>query len=320
VRISDDEFIKIMKQVGSPREATKLMNISERAIYDRRKSIEKKYGISLPSHSTQQKHLVLPSVIPENRRILKHYIQSGTILIASDAHYWPGEASVAHKAFVKLTNELKPNAVIMNGDFLDGARISKHDALYGAKPPTVKQEIDACRDRLTEIEDASKNSRFFMTYGNHDIRLWKYCYLNAPELSDFVGMDLFSYFPRWHHGWRIDINDSTIVKHRWHNGVHAGWNNAMKSFLKTSQGSAAIVTGHLHRLLVTPFRGEAGVAYGVDSGTLADIDGDQFHYMEANPTIGASGFVCLTFHEGMLLPPELCEVINGVAYFRGKPL
>jgi hypothetical protein len=31
-----------------------------------------------------------------------------------------------------------------------------------------------------------------------------------------------------------------------------------------------------------------------------------------------SGFAVLTFRNGKLLPPELCEVIDGVAYFRGE--
>lgn len=275
----------------------------------------------MPSFSAAQNSIANAStVIPHNRRIITHQIENGTIVVGSDAHYWPGEPSVAHRAFVEVIKQLKPNAVILNGDVLDGARISRHDPLFGMESPTVKQEIEACQERLGEIEKASKNSTKFFTYGNHDLRLWRYIQANAMELQGIKGTDLFEYFPGWYHGWRLDINDSVIVKHRWHSGVHAGWNNAMKGFLKTNQGTAAIVTGHLHRLLCTPFRGIAGVAWGVDSGTLADISGDQFRYMEESPTQGASGFVVLTFINGMLTPPELCEVINGAAYFRGKEI
>jgi len=318
-KVSDEDVIRVLKATGSPTEAAKILGLSERQLYSRRHLIEEKHGISLPAYANK-KQKTFPTLIPEDRKVIKHYVENGVVLVGSDAHYWPGEPSVAHQAFVKLAKEIKPHTIVINGDLFDGARISKHDPLFGAKSPTVKQEIEACQERTSEIEDASKNSKLFLTYGNHDIRLWRYCYLNAPELVGLDGLDLFSHFGRWHHGWRLDINDSTIIKHRWHGGVHAGYNNAMKSFLRTSKGSAAMVTGHLHRLICTPFRGESGVAYGVDTGTLADIGGDQFHYMEANPSIGASGFAVLTFKDGMLLPPELCEVINGVAYFRGQEL
>jgi hypothetical protein len=123
--------------------------------------------------------------------------------------------------------------------------------------------------------------------------------------------DLFSYFPGWHTGWRVDINNSVVVKHRWHNGQHATYNNTLKS-------GRSIVTGHLHKLMVTPWTDYNGRRYGVDTGTLAEPGGDQFVYVEENPVNWCSGFAVLTFKNGMLLPPELCEVINGVAYFRGE--
>ena len=73
-------------------------------------------------------------------------------------------------------------------------------------------------------------------------------------------------------------------------------------------------------LKITPVTDLRGRRYGVDTGTLADIYGDQFTYTEMNPVNWASGFAVLTFKDGKLLPPELCEVLDGVAYFRGKPV
>ena len=205
--------------------------------------------------------------------------------------------------------DFKPKTILLNGDVFDGARISRHAALMGTNPPTPKQEIEACQDRLTEIANASKNATKLWTYGNHDCRLFSYIATHADALMEFS--DLFSYFPGWHTGWRVDINNSVIIKHRWHNGQHATYNNALKS-------GRSIVTGHLHKLMVTPWVDYNGRRYGVDSGTLAEPSGDQFVYTEENPVNWCSGFVVLTFKNGMLLPPELCEVINGVAYFRGE--
>lgn len=59
---------------------------------------------------------------------------------------------------------------------------------------------------------------------------------------------------------------------------------------------------------------------GVDTGTLAEPYGPQFNYTEAGPVNWASGFAVLSFHEGRLLEPELCVVMDGKAWFRGEPV
>jgi hypothetical protein len=108
------------------------------------------------------------------------------------------------------------------------------------------------------------------------------------------------------------VNDTVMIKHRYHNGIHATYNNALKA-------GRSIVTGHLHRLCVTPWGDYNGRRWGVDTGCLADPHGPQFAYAEDNPSPHCSGFAVLTFDEdGEMLPPELCEVINGCAYFRGE--
>lgn len=297
-----------MKQFGSTQEAAKSLGISVRALCFRKVTIREKHGIDLvPFNAIQGTHR--HTVIPEDRRLINHTVEDGMVFVGSDAHYWPGEVTVAHKAFVQLIKEYKPKTIVLNGDVFDGARISRHEPLMGTNPPTPKQEIEACQDRLHEISEASKNATKFWTYGNHDVRLHRYIMVNAPELSNMG--DLWEHFPGWHHGWRLDINNNVVIKHRWHNGVHATYNNALKS-------GRTLVTGHLHKLQVTPWSDYNGRRWGVDTGTLAEPYGEQFVYTEGNAVNWCSGFAVLTFRKGKLLPPELCEVINGIAYFRGE--
>jgi hypothetical protein len=308
-KIPDEEIIAAMKKFGSSKLAAEHIGMSVRALCHRKAKIQEQYGVVLPAYSAKQ-HTVANTYIPDNRRVIQHTVDNGHVFIASDCHYWPGEETVAHKAFVKLLTEFKPKTSVLNGDVFDGARISRHAALMGTNPPTPKQEIEACQDRLDEIAKASKNAIKLWTYGNHDLRLFNFVAQHSPELSEFS--DLFSYFPGWHTGWRIDINNSVVIKHRWHNGQHATYNNVLKA-------GKSIVTGHLHKLMVTPWSDyNPGRRYGVDTGTLAEPTGDQFVYLEENPVNWCSGFAVLTFENGKLLPPELCEVINGVAYFRGQ--
>jgi len=307
-KVSDEEIITAMKRFGSTKLAAEFVGMSVRGFGQRKAKIQMDRGIPLPAYCAPQESK-RNTYIPENRRVIEHTVENGHVFIASDCHYWPEESTTAHKAFVKLITEFKPKTLALNGDVFDGARISRHAALMGTNPPTPKQEIEACQDRLDEIAKASKNATKLWTYGNHDVRLFNYIAQNAPELSEFS--DLFAYFPGWHTGWRIDVNGSVIIKHRYHNGIHSTWNNALKS-------GRSIITGHLHQLKITPFSDYDGRRWGVDAGTLAEPYSDQFTYTEMNPVNWCSGFCVLTFENGRLLPPELCEVINGVAYFRGQ--
>lgn len=311
-KVTDEEVIAAFRRFGSPKKVAEYLGISERIAYSRRSGLRSK-GVELHSFAARQVSVLEHTTyIPENRRILTHQIESGVIVVGSDAHYWPGEPTVAHKAFVEVIKSIKPNAVVMAGDVFDGARVTRHDPLFGMDPPTVKQEIEACQERLGEVENASKNSLRFWLYGNHDTRLWRYIQMNAFEIQGIKGSDLWEYFPLWkNHGWRLDINDSVVVKHRFNNGLHAAYNNTLRA-------GKTMVTGHLHRLCVTPWGDYNGRRWGVDTGTLAEPTGDQFRYMEEAPTSGCSGFAVLTFKDYMLLPPELCEVIDGHAYFRGE--
>ncbi len=309
-KVSDEQFIAAFKSYGSPELVARETGMSVRAVYRRRDTIQNNYAIALHSFAAPQKN-VKNAFIIENNRIANFSIKDGNIFIASDCHYWPGEETVAHKAFVKLITEMKPQTIVLNGDVFDGAQVSRHPPLMGTIAPTPKQEIEACQERLHEIANASKNAKKFWTFGNHDTRLFSRIAVNSPELTDMIS--LFDYFPGWHTCWRIDVNNDLVIKHRWNGSLHANFQNTLKS-------GKSICTGHLHQLKVTPWSDYNGRRWGVDTGTLAEPYGDQFTYTEGNPVNWCSGFAVLTFKDGKLLPPELCEVLDGVAYFRGKPV
>jgi len=124
-------------------------------------------------------------------------VPNGTVLIGSDGHYWPGPASTAHRAFVAFIKELKPKAVIYNGDSFDGARISRHPPIGWESRPTVIDEIEACRERLGEIEASAGRARKIHTLGNHDGRFETRLAQVAPEFARIKGFHLKDHFPRW---------------------------------------------------------------------------------------------------------------------------
>src|SRR6185312_11948745 len=121
----------------------------ERGIYARRRFIEKQIGRVLVPPRDRQKRMAV-----DHPGKIDLQIRDGVVLVGSDAHYWPGEPSTAHRAFVKFCRDMKPAAVIKNGDALDGASISRHAPIGWETRPSLIQEVEACKDRLGEITKA----------------------------------------------------------------------------------------------------------------------------------------------------------------------
>jgi metallophosphoesterase superfamily enzyme len=274
----------------------------------RRRRLEAKHGITLEARKPA-KHWDLE----EHPSIHNLAIQDGVVLVASDCHYWPGIVTPAHLAFVQFAKELKPAAIILNGDVLDGARISRHPPIGWENRPNLIQELEVCQQRLWEISEASPNSAKIWNLGNHDGRFETKLASVAPEFARVQGVHLKDHFPMWKPAWSTWINDEVVVKHRYKGGIHATHNNTVSS-------GKSIVTGHLHSLKVTPYSDYNGTRYGVDTGTMAPIYGPQTSdYCETNPVNWRQGFVVLTFHKGQLLWPEVVHVLSANEIeFRGR--
>lgn len=311
---SEEEFIQFWNQgQGSPQRVAELMGIAVRNVYARRARLMAK-GVLLESVPAGNGFGFYSQVRPLHRHHLPVEIGTGCMIVFSDAHYWPGEATVAHKALLEAIKLLQPQIIVANGDVLDGARIGRHARIGWEGAPSLKQELEAVEVRLQEIQLASKKgTRFFWTWGNHCMRFNTFLSGNAEAFEGVPGMSLEERFPEWEFAMTLDVNSQLIVKHRYHNGIHAGYNNTLKA-------GRSICTGHLHRLLVTPWGDYNGRRWGIDTGTLAEPDGPQFGYMEGNPAPWCSGFAVISWHEGKMLPPELVEVIDNRAWFRGKML
>ncbi len=304
-KIPDDEFIRQFPLLGSAAMAQKY-DLAETNIFSRRRALERKYNIviSSPRHAGAQ--------VDHDAR-LKIRVDNGSVLIGSDCHYWPGLISTAHLAFLKFCKALKPSAVILNGDVMDFPSISRHPSIMWEDRPKVVDEIEAAKERLTEIEKAAPaGAKKIWSLGNHDARFESRLASVAPEYLKVTGVHLKDHFPVWQACWSCWINGSVVVKHRYKGGIHAPGNN-------TKDAGKTIVTGHLHSQKIYPFDDFNGTRWGVDCGTMADPFGPQFEYMEDNPRNHRSGFCVLTFVDGELLQPELVRVVRpGVVDFRGK--
>lgn len=307
-KLLDADFIRIFEEHG-PAEMARRVGQGTRRIMDRRRNLEMKYKrqIASPTKSRSPQ----PAYQEHPGRIVLD-VPDGVVLVGSDWHIWPGPASLMHRAFVELCKELKPKAVIANGDVVDLAAVSRHPPISWEKSPTVQEEIEAAQDRLAEIEKAAFKAEKFWTLGNHDARFETRLATVAPEFAKVAGVHLRDHFPNWHPCWSVEINSAIIVKHRQAGGVHATYNNSLKS-------GRTMVTGHLHSANVKPWTDYNGTRFGVDTGCMADTYGKQFEYMEDGYRNWVSGFGVLTFRKGVLLWPELVTKFDkDSVQFRGE--
>lgn len=300
-------FVELFTKHG-PCETSRRIGVGIRNVYARREKIEKKTGVAL---SGPQKANTTRVPVEHPQRVCLD-IPDGVVIVASDAHYWPGIIPTAHRALVKFCKEIKPKAVIFNGDAFDGASISRHPPINWESHPSVQDEIEAAQDRLHEIEKASFKAEKVWTLGNHDGRFETRLAQVAPEFAKVAGVHLKDHFPSWKGAWSCWINDDVVIKHRFKGGIHAAHN-------ATLWAGKSIVTGHLHSLKVTPLSDYNGTRFGVDTGCIADPYGPQFDYNEDNPRNHRSGFVVLTFRGGQLLWPEIVAVVDkDHVQFRGE--
>lgn len=312
--ITDAEFIELWRKHQSPSTMAQVTGVTVRKIYERRRAIEARHTISLSSAKAARP---LHSIYGSHGARAMLGIENGAVIVFSDAHFWPGIRTTAFKGLLWAIEQLKPKAVIANGDVFDGASISRHPRIGWDSTPSVIQELKACEAALGEIEEAAKrqrkNVKLVWTLGNHDARFESRLAANAPQYEHVHGFSLKDHFPAWTPSWSCWPTETICVKHRLKGGIHATHNNAV-------QAGTSIVTGHLHSLKVTPYTDYTGTRFGVDTGTLAEVGGPQFiDYLEDAPVNWRSGFAVLTIHEGTLLWPELVHRLrDNFIEFRGQ--
>ena len=316
LKATDQEFIACWHaNDGNARKVADALGYSTvRNVYERRNSIERARGVQLPSSGAcgpGRGDAGTPAYNYNPRLKIDNF--TGTLVSFSDCHWWPGlSETLAFKALLEVIKEIKPELVVGNGDLLDGARISRFGRSDWAQTPTLDAELEEVKARCSDIRAVHRRARHIRTIGNHDQRFDKILANKVSEMEGVEGFRLADHLKEWEETVSIWINGHTVLKHRWHGGIHAAWNNVVKS-------GVTMITGHTHDLESKPYSDYRGRRYGAQDGTLADPYGPQFAYGEDNPVKACSGFLVATFTKGgQILQPELCEVIDGVAWFRGQ--
>jgi hypothetical protein len=310
--LTDEEWIASWNKIGSPEEFAKTHKISIRNVYGRRRNLENKLGIQLPTFASQN-----PAYLKKVDQTPGHArrgtdMEKGRVVVFSDAHFWPGEVTTAYKALLMIIKEFSPKVVVANGDIFDGSQASRHARIGWENTPSVKEELESCIEMMAGIEKVSKGAELIWTLGNHDARFETFLSAQTSMYEGVSGFTLKDHFPLWKPCWSYWVNEDTCIKHRWKGGFGGGRANALNSGVN-------MVTGHTHNLAVQPLTDYNGTRYGVQTGCLADPNGEQFMaYTEDSPKDWRSGFALLSWERGRLMLPELIQVCGEDEFeFRG---
>ncbi len=108
------------------------------------------------------------------------------IMVCPDAHH-PYVDQTAWQVFLKALQTVKPDELVIIGDFLDMLSVSAHPKKPKDEKKT-KTEVDAGNYALDEIQSVYKGKIVFI-FGNHESRLSRYISSRAPELDDLLNLE-----------------------------------------------------------------------------------------------------------------------------------
>lgn len=303
--VSREEFIELYNTLG-PAKAARRIGCDSAALHRRARYLRSK------GHKLESPNAVagtggyerIPSVEASHRAEVK--IEKGFALVASDAHYAPGETTLMHHALLWACREFKPKLIVLNGDVMDFSKISRHAPIGWENRPEVQQEIEWAQEKTHEIALAcGRGTEKIWNLGNHDARFETRLATLAPEYAKVHGVHLKDHFPAWRPAWSTYVNGhlgcfSLLIKHRFRGGIHAVHNNMLWT-------GNHIVTGHLHSAQVRAltYYNERTI-WGCDSGCVAEPSARAFRdYTEDNPKNWRSGFAVLRWENWRLLQPQL---------------
>jgi len=112
--VSDQEFIKLWKELGSPTLVGEKLGINPRSAMTRRKNIEIRYSIKLPTfNSLRDPKKERPKKIEQTPHNVRRGIDVNKVkkvIVFSDAHF-TDTTTTAFKALIKMIDEFKPESL-----------------------------------------------------------------------------------------------------------------------------------------------------------------------------------------------------------------
>ncbi len=240
---------------------------------------------------------------------------SQTVLVCPDTHV-PYHDPIAWAVFIAAAKKLRPDVLVIIGDFADAYSISSH-----TKNPQRRQllvdELDVVQEKLDEL-DALRIPRTIWTEGNHENRLRRLVAEKVPELDGMVktfeeylrtsdrGIEWVPYRQSVSIGRMLFTHDVGRC------GVYA----ARQSLLDVGGN---VCFGHSHRAAVAyqgTTKGEGHVALNV--GWLGSYDDLEYMHQVRARRDWQHAFGVVDLDETGCVWGQVIPIVNGGAMVRGQ--
>jgi predicted phosphodiesterase len=204
-----------------------------------------------------------------------YIINQSNTLIISDLHF-PYQNNEAITLALDYGKEKKVNCILINGDLIDFANISRHEKDFRAR--SIAEEFEAVRVFLKSLRLNFPKAKIVYKYGNHDERWEKFLYAKAPEIFDVNDFQLEVLLKLGELKIEV-VKDKRPVKlgkltalhgHELAGGGAGGVNPARATFLKTLD---SVLVGHYHKTSNHTETTMSGDVISVSStGCLCDLN------------------------------------------------
>jgi predicted phosphodiesterase len=196
-----------------------------------------------------------------------------TYVILNDIQFPYHDRKVLDGLVLPFVEELKPDGVVLNGDIVDNYTMSEF-----SRNPMEKSDLNTeiklahgLMDRLSRI---TRDGERYWIGGNHEHRLQRYVWKNAPALGVVQAVAFQNLFGLQHYGfeWREYgahvMLGRLMVTHGTEVHKHSGW-TARAHFLKHG---VSVIIGHTHRLGQYHIRNTVGDHAAYENGCLCRLD------------------------------------------------
>lgn len=240
-----------------------------------------------------------------------------TTLVVPDCHH-PSVDRKAWELLLKVGKAIKPDTLIILGDFGDFASVTSHAKNHKQRQIMLADELFACNEALCDLEEIKATRKIFVC-GNHEDRLGRYIALRVPEMQGLYGTTIQSAL-------RLDDRGYETVAYREHvnvDGLYVTHDtgtagiNAHRSSLQRFQRD--ILIGHTHRLGYEAKRTISGhPIIGAMLGWLGDAKLCAGYMHDANATVDwCHGFGIVHSHQDkhyiqpIVIHPDYSCVVDG---------
>lgn len=232
------------------------------------------------------------------------------MIIIPDCHT-PFHNKPATKIVFDYIKQEKPQYVTLVGDVIDFYAVSRYSRDLKRRTQ-LQHELNEFHSFLDELQDASGNAQIIFIKGNHEARFDKYIREHAPEFEGLKGFSLpevlqlnrrniiwapdgFTYGSCYLiHGDGLSGNKAGMTATKW-----------LESLMRS------VVVGHVHKLSIVNRRTAAGILFGMETGTLSNLDPE---YGLTGFSDWQTGFSSLCRYNNGLIVPTIHRIINGSIY------